>query len=240
MNQEVSAPIKLLEILPALKRALVLIFVLVSGMVLGALAFAYVFAGEIYDYQDTVDGVHLPPVDAVVCLAGGKGRIVASGDIWYRYWEQGKRYLETKNPDQPAPVTPVLYISGMGPQSTWNVFARQLRRGVLEVIRPENVVLETESSNTEANAQWLAKYAQSRGWQNVLLVTSSYHMRRARMIFEHVLKEKNPELKVATLSIFQEPFEPGEWRAGLHGIRVTVTEYIKWIYYRTLWRPSSP
>ena len=43
-------------------------------MTLGALALAYVMAGDIYEYQDTVDGVHLPEVDAIVCLAGGRGR----------------------------------------------------------------------------------------------------------------------------------------------------------------------
>ena len=52
------------------------------GMALGSLLLAYLSAGEIYEYQDSVDGVHLPPVDAIVCLAGGRGRIAAAGDIW--------------------------------------------------------------------------------------------------------------------------------------------------------------
>src|SRR3954468_24192617 len=71
----------------ALKRWAVFLGSLLLGMALGILSLAFVLAGDIYEYQDTVDGVHLPPVDAVICLAGGRGRIQAAGDIWYRYWE---------------------------------------------------------------------------------------------------------------------------------------------------------
>ena len=202
------------------------------GVTLGALLLAYVLAGDIYDYQDSVDGAKLPDVDAVVCLAGGRGRISAAGDIWYRYWE-------TIDFDQPgkAPLPPVLYISGMGPKSTWAVFAKQLRRGVLNVIRPENVVLETESGNTEANAVWLARYAREHGWKKILLMTSPYHMKRARIIFAQILHKEGVQLGVETLSVFQDPFEPGEWRDSTHAIRVTMLEYLKWLYYKNFWKP---
>src|SRR3989344_4409058 len=63
--------------------------VLVSGFVgmcIGALLFAFLAGGIIYDYEDTVQGDSLPPVDAIVCLAGGKGRIPVAADPWFRYW----------------------------------------------------------------------------------------------------------------------------------------------------------
>src|ERR1700756_931062 len=124
------------------KRALLLFGVAGLGMVVGALLLASILAGEIYDYQDTVDGVHLPKIDAIVVLAGGKGRISAAGDLWYRYWETAHR------PPVPGVVPPekipVLYVSGMGHQANWNVFARQMRRGVMEVIHPDDVILERE------------------------------------------------------------------------------------------------
>ena len=205
-------------------------------LVVGITVFAYFSAGEIYDYTDTVDGVHLPQVDAIVCLAGGRGRIAAAGDLWYRYWEMAQ--VPEKNPGRsPSPrTTPILYISGMGKQSNWNVLARQVRRGVLEVLRPSDVILETESSNTEQNASWLAHYAMEHGWERVLLMTSRYHMKRARYIFDRVFKKADPAIAIETLSIYQEPFEPGEWRSGLHGIHVTTVEYLKWLYYKLFWR----
>ncbi len=197
-------------------------------MILGVLTLAFVLAGDIYEYQDTVDGVHLPPVDAIIVLAGGRGRIQAAGDVWYRYWET-TREGKAKHP-------PLLYISGMGPQSNWQTLARQLRRGVLETLKPEDVILEKESQNTEANALWVARHAQQKGWSKVLIITSSYHMKRSRFMFEKILKgQVGRTIGVETLSVFADPFEPGEWRTGFHGIRVTLLEYFKWIYYKTFW-----
>lgn len=204
----------------------------IIGFFIGVMGLAFILAGEIYEYQDSVDGVHLPLVDSIVCLAGGRGRIAGAADIWYRYRDT------VQNP------APILYLSGMGPQSTWNVFIKQIREGVKNVIRPEEVVLETESFNTEANARWLIRYARQKGWDRVLLVTSPYHMKRARYIFERIAAVSgattagyNGPIAFETLSIFQEPFESGEWRTSFIGIRVTMVEYFKWVYYRFFWNP---
>jgi uncharacterized SAM-binding protein YcdF (DUF218 family) len=210
-------------------------------LLLSLLAVGLSSAGSIYTYQDTVDGVRLPPVDAIVVLAGGRGRIAVAGDLW-------NRYRELLRPGAP----PVLYFSGVGPQTTFGLIQGQLRPGVTEVIRAEQVVVENESSNTEENALWLARYARERGWTRVLLVTSSYHMKRARLIFSTVLADEARRrnamrsldraslqpVAVETLSVYQEPFEPGEWLTSLHGARVTLTEYLKWVYYTRFWVPK--
>jgi uncharacterized SAM-binding protein YcdF (DUF218 family) len=195
-----------------------------------SLVTAYYLAGEIYDYQDSVDGVHLPQVDAIVCLAGGRGRIAAAGDLWYRYLEQSK-----KSPSAVAKV-PVLYLSGTGRQMTWALLLKQFRSGISQSILPSSVIIENESSNTDENARWLIHYARERGWKRIILLTSSYHMKRARYIFDQVLKNKENPIEVETLSVYQEPFTPDEWRTGPNGIRVTLLEYMKWVYYRSFWR----
>lgn len=46
---------------------------LVLGIFLTLLTLGLILGGDIYEYQDSVDGVHLPPIDAIVCLAGGGG-----------------------------------------------------------------------------------------------------------------------------------------------------------------------
>ena len=217
------------------RRALLLVGVASLGMVVGALLLASILAGDIYDYQDTVDGVHLPQVDAISVLAGGKGRISVAGDLWYRYWEMAHR-PPVAGVVRPEKV-PVLYVSGMGHQANWNVFARQIRRGVLEVIHPDDVILERESANTEENAEWLAKYAKREQWKRVLLITSSYHMKRSRQVLEKVLRATNTPLEIETLSIFQDPFEPAEWRSSLNGYRITLFEYLKGVYYKYFWTP---
>ena len=213
------------------QRILIYFGFLFLGILIGALILPLILAGEIYEYQDSVDGVHLPPVDAIVCLAGGRGRISAAGDLWYRYWELDHMQSPPANP-------PVLYLSGVGPQSTWNVLIRQLRSGIRQVIRPENVILEAESQNTETNALWLARIAEKRGWTRILLVTSTYHMRRAAFIFDQIFKAKGRPIQIQTLSAIQDPFEAAEWRSNLHGMHVTVIEYFKWVYYKYFWKVS--
>ena len=223
MSETTSSSLKIRTILFALAIALG-----VTGTIL-----SYLFADEVYNAQDTFDGAHLPEVDAIVCLAGGRGRISAAGDLWYRYWEQAQR----KGAAHPG-VIPVFYLSGMGHQAKWAQLVKLIRPGVLAVLKPENVILEKKSVNTEDNALWLVKSVKQQTWKRVLLVTSRYHIRRAQWIFNQVFQATKTPLKIETYSIFQEPFEPGEWRFGFHGIRVTVLEYYKWLYYRWLWRPG--
>lgn len=202
-----------------------------GGLLAGVLLFTFIQAGAIYDYQDSLDGAMLPEVDAIVCLAGGKGRIAAAGDFWYRYFDAE----ENKNIEK----TPILYISGMGPQSNWSTFQTQVRPGVLKAMKPQDVVLETESENTEANAAFLVKNARLRGWKRIVLITSPYHMRRAKFIFGRVLAKSGATMQVDTLSIFQEPFNADEWRGSVHGIQVTMFEYLKWLYYTSVWQPTK-
>ncbi|MGK5086089.1 YdcF family protein [Bdellovibrionota bacterium FG-2] len=205
-----------------IRRPLIMAVVGILGALLGVWIFSFILAGDIYEYQDSVDGVNLPQVDVIVVLAGGRGRISAAGDVWYRYRETAE-----------APIKPILFISGMGHQSNWAVLSRQIRRGVFSELKPENVVLETESGNTDANAQYFARYAKDRGWTRILLMTSPYHMKRARYVFERRL----PGIHIETQSVYQDPFESGEWRFSVHGIRVTMDEYWKWIYYKLFWSP---
>ena len=198
----------------------------------------FYFAGAIYEYSDTVDGVNLPEVEAIVCLAGGRGRISAAADLWYRYWEM------THAPRVGTLVrlkVPILYLSGMGERASWATLTKLVRPGVLAALKPDHVVIETESANTVENAKWVSRYGREHGWTRVLLVTSRYHMRRARMIFERVMSLSSdgvPAVRapigIETLSVYQEPFEPGEWREDYQGIRVTMTEYAKWLYYRSV------
>lgn len=202
-----------------------------AGLIAGILLFTLFKAGALYDYQDTLDGATLPDVDAIVCLAGGKGRITAAGDLWYRYFESEEAGKLER--------TPILYISGMGPSSNWNTFQTQVRPGVLKAMRPQDVVLETESENTEANAAYVVKNARLRGWKKIVLVTSPYHMRRARYIFAKVFTQSGVRIEVESLTITQDPFSAEEWRESLHGVQVTAIEYLKWLYYTTFWTPTK-
>ncbi|NBU21454.1 YdcF family protein [bacterium] len=200
-------------------------------VLLMTLAFLILFcAGEIYRYHDTVQGSSLPEVDAIVCLAGGRGRLSAASQVWYTYAEQAQLGLKK---------VPVLYLSGVGPQSNWPQLAWQLKPGAkfakAKMISPENVVFENESLNTSENAKILLRYAQSKRWKKILLMTSSYHMKRAQFIFNHILTTQESPVEVETLTVIQEPFTTQAWITDWNGARVTLFEYFKLLYYRSLW-----
>jgi uncharacterized SAM-binding protein YcdF (DUF218 family) len=218
----------------------VLVISLRFSMALGTLlsvfmVLGYFFAGAIYEYNDTVvNRGQLPPVDAIVCLAGGRGRIAQAGDVWLLYWEKAHRAAQGK-----VGATPRLYFAGLGPQAGWGQLSKQFRPGVQEVIRSQDVFIERESSNTVTNALQLADYAKAFKWKRVLLLTSPYHMKRANLIFHQVLHSQGSGVDLETWSTSQEPFTSSDWKSEAIGIRVTLVEYVKWLYYRLFWKVES-
>jgi len=217
------------------------VFTGLAGVLVGILSLGYLSAGLIYDYEDTVSLEQLPDVDVIVCLAGGKGRINSAAELWYRYYEQilGSRVSSNADADTPLSKTPILYLSGLGHKADWNSVAKQINPQVAAVLPKHDVVLESFSGNTDENAQWFAKALRDHGWKKVLLITSTYHMKRARFILEHVLKPYGP-IEVETWSVRQDPFAPHKWQKDLQGIQVTLTEFFKWVMYRVFWEPGAP
>ena len=67
-------------------------------------------------------------------------------------------------------------------------------------------------------------------------MTSPYHLRRAKLIFDATLRDEDVSLQVETFSVRQDPFDAEEWRSSFHGIRVTLSEYFKWVYYSKFWK----
>lgn len=202
------------------------------GFLAGVLLLGAATAGTLYEYEDTVDPSEgLPEVDVIVVLAGARGRIDFASQLWHLYWKRARVATEFN--------VPMLYFSGLGPNANWSVVTRQVGPEVMADLKPEHVVIETDSENTVENALWLERNAVAKGWSRMVLVTSSYHMKRAAFIFDWILnksedrKGKKP-FEIETYSIYQEPFLPQQWRHDLYGIRVTLIEYLKWAYYRAV------
>ena len=185
------------------------------GAVLGVSVIAYLGAGAVYDYKDTLQSTEtLPNVDAIVVLSGGRGRLRVAGDLWHQYFLNKKNRL------------PTLYLSGLGRQAGFSVLEAHLRKEVLRDLMLRHVIIENESTNTEENALWLKRYQRKHQWRRILLVTSNYHMRRSKLILEKTLGN---EVVMETFSVVQEPLSGASWRSDMNSIRVTLTEYIKWL-----------
>lgn len=200
-------------------------------------------AGTLYRFNEIRTGEKLPWVSVIVCLSGGRGRIRSASDLWYSYWQAwSQEAAQSKNKKSSAKnlQVPHLFISGMGSHESWNAFRQQVRPEVLAVLKPEIVILESQSLNTVENAQVFKNYAAQYGWNSLLLTTSSYHMRRAMLIFETILNQSSSTpFEIYSYAFYRDPFRLDRWYQDLYGIRVTFLEYIKWLYYEHLWKYDS-
>ncbi|MCM0606806.1 MAG: YdcF family protein [Xanthomonadaceae bacterium] len=192
------------------------------GVMLGIFLIAFTSAGLIYEYYDSVELDDLPKnVDGIVVLAGAKGRISEAADLWLKFYKE--------NPSR----APMLYVSGMGQRSNWSVFVAQVRPEVLRVIREKDVILETQSTTTEENALWLQNSLNILKWDHIVLITSNYHMRRSLYIFQTILGNT---VDIDTYSVQPEPYRDGKWYKDAIGIQITLSEFFKWLIFRTFVR----
>ena len=145
--------------------------------------------------------------DVIVCLTGGRGRIRKALELY----EKG--YGRT------------LYISGTDRQVNMRDVLRELRW--VGPVQEDKIILENISANTIQNAQQVSKFVSERRLGSVLLVTSSYHARRAYYVFQKVLP-RDVHLDIAWFE--QGPFDGAGWWKHPNGIWVTVSEFFKFFY----------
>jgi uncharacterized SAM-binding protein YcdF (DUF218 family) len=115
-------------------------------------------------------GIEAAPTDAAVVLTGGSGRIEHAIDIL----RDGKAKR--------------LLVAGADPSVTKGDLARRLG-GRQKLIRC-CVDLGSESVDTRSNAEEAGRWLAQHRFQSVRLITSDWHMRRARYEFHKVLGGK--------------------------------------------------
>jgi uncharacterized SAM-binding protein YcdF (DUF218 family) len=202
----------------------------IAAFVLGAFLMTFLAAGSIYEYSDTVRAEDVPEgVEVVVCLAGGRGRIRFASEIWLKHWER-----------RGAEKAPVFYVAGAGAgvAASRAILESQMRKEVGEILlkQTQKLVIEDQSVNTVENAEFFSREARKRGWRHTLLITSSYHMKRSRMIFEQIAG-REWDLQLETLSAPQAPFTSESWKSELKSVRVTLDEFLKLVFYKAFWTP---
>ena len=134
----------------------------------------------------------LPSAEAIVVLGGAvrppeaRGGVVDLGSGADRVWHAARIYKAGK--------APLIVLSGgsdpaysvMSEAEAMRIFLRDL--GVPD----EAMLLESESRNTQQNAENTARLLQDRGIRRILLVTSAMHMERALRQFEGLGLEITP------------------------------------------------
>lgn len=190
------------------------------GAVIGSVILLWLASGEIYDYQDTfVFERDRSKIDVVLCLAGGKGRIPVAVDLWQK--------LKSAKVNGQGPV---LFLSGVGLHANEETLIEQgVSKDVVRLMKKDEVVFENVSTNTFENAEIFTSFQRQKQWKNVLLVTAGYHMRRSGDILRKTI---GPDVSIYSFTVGAENFDRNGWHRDPYAVRVTIIEYIKWLFYR--------
>jgi len=100
-----------------------------------------------------------------------------------------------------------------------------MRRDLEQRGVPDSAILSYPRpvENTREEAEALRKLAMERGWRHALIVTSSYHTRRTRFIFNRVWP-KDYEFRV--IAAHDSDFDPDSWWRTREGLKLVFHETV--------------
>ncbi len=150
-------------------------------------------------------------VDAVVVLSGGLGRV-----------EEGLKLLKAGKGEY-------LIISGVDKDS--DIKSIFFLHDPVDFVDNKRIILEKSSSSTFENARDVKKIVDRRGFKSIILITSAYHIKRARFIFFKVLPE---DVKIFYHTVSTENFDEKKWWKDRNSTLLLLTEFVKFYWYRLL------
>ena len=164
------------------------------------------------------------PADVIVVFAGGVGE---SGKANQGHEERVQRAVE-------------LYKKGLAEHIIFSsgfvyLFEEPQIMKTLAVYLgvPEDVIiLETKARNTYENVKFTYAILENEGWDSALLVSSSYHMKRASLVFNKLA----PELEISYLPVVNSKFyEHKSFGNGkmidIKQLKAILHEYLGIVYY---------
>lgn len=108
---------------------------------------------------------------------------------------------------------------------------------------PKDKVLLTDGEVTSTYEEALAARAlwQKKGFKSMLLVTSTYHMKRSLVIFRSLFSDT--EVKIHPVTAKNELYRPAQWWTRERDVRRLIEEYgsivFNWIYHFVLKKRST-
>lgn len=95
---------------------------------------------------------------------------------------------------------------------------------------PKEVIIpELKALSTYENAKYTKELLKEYNFSSAIIVTSSYHTRRAQYIFNKVYKESGIRLSYYAAPV--EDFNPQLWWLSVNGWKYTLSEYTKLVWY---------
>jgi uncharacterized SAM-binding protein YcdF (DUF218 family) len=176
------------------------------------------------------------PADAIVVLAGSD---LARPFEAVQLFKAGIAPWVVVTTERPSRIFEQLKKDGIVLNQTFENYVKVIAGyGV-----PEDHILriETHVTSTMDEMQSIGEFARKRGWERLLIVTSNFHTRRARMTARHILE---PQIHVSVVPSSQEFFDPSTWWETQSGTRTFALEaeklvtYTLHIFWRKLWRST--
>jgi uncharacterized SAM-binding protein YcdF (DUF218 family) len=153
----------------------------------------------------------LEEADAIAVLSGGRGdeRVRQAAEL-YR-----------------AGYAPLVILSAPSTEDIVDLpYTEVLRRQALGHRIPESALLfETKSTSTAEEARNLRPILEGRRARRAIIVTSSYHSRRSRYLFQKLFAGSPVEVRIYPVQ--QDVFDPAEWWTRERDTEWVVLEYIK-------------
>jgi len=179
---------------------------------------------------DSVEAV--PAADAIVVLGGGVGPTVPPrlypdlNDAGDRLWHGTRLYR--------AGVAPRIILSGGTPPGRTAPGAPAMKRLLTDWKVPaDSILVEPESNTTYENARFTAALCRKRGIDEVVLVTSAAHMRRALATFRSTALDVVPA--PTDYRAVREPFTLMSVLPDADGLSMSTAaahEYVGYLYYQ--------
>jgi len=118
-----------------------------------------------------------------------------------------------------------LLLSG-GPVYTDLTAADLLRRHALLLGVPEHkIITEPRATNTYQNALYSRELMEYYGLDSAIVVSSPYHMRRVRALFDEVFRDS--DIRLFYRPVEDSWFDPEYWWESAAGRRLVLGEYLK-------------
>src|SRR3989337_3942612 len=130
--------------------------------------------------------------DAIVGLAGGTGRV----DLGLEFLRKGRgAFLVLSGVDRDADMDSI-FLNGVSEGERGKIF------------------LDKNSRSTYENAIEVRKLMKEKGFDSMLLITSTYHMKRACYIFKRIMP---PDVRIDPYPVESPNFDTERWWRGRGG-----------------------
>jgi uncharacterized SAM-binding protein YcdF (DUF218 family) len=144
--------------------------------------------------------------DVLVTLGGDSGRELYAAEL-YRLGFAHK-----------------IILSGCGSS------ARQMaKRAIQAGVRAEDIILEEKAESTYENAVFSRNIMIQKQYRSAIVITSPYHMRRAKLVFDRVFKKTG--VKLLYCSTNDSGFNVDGRCVSENDRRLVRKEYVKLLYY---------